>query len=246
MTAWSAALRQRVPPKQRTRIQQRLRRLRHPPWLALYRTTPLSDHYGYDRGTPIDRYYIGRFLEDHRGDIHGGVLEVMDTRYTTEYGTAVTSVDVLDVDPSNSRATVVADLSAADAIPSDHYDCLVLTQTLQFICDTRAALVHARRILRPGGVLLATVPGISKVDPPLAATDYWRFTVSSCSLLTEQVFGPGTISITVYGNVLTAIGSLTGMAAEELSHSQLDTDDRYFPVIIGVRAVKDTKFHENS
>ena len=33
---------------------------------------------GRDRGTPIDRHYIERFLDEHRADIRGRVLEVRD------------------------------------------------------------------------------------------------------------------------------------------------------------------------
>jgi SAM-dependent methyltransferase len=213
------------------------RRLRRPVSLgALRRVTPLSDEYGYDRGTPIDRYYIEQFLEEHRHDIRGRVIEVKDRGYTDRYGSGVEDRDVLDVDPANAAATVIADLTAADTIPSNEYDCFVLTQTLQFIYDTRAALAHAHRILRPGGVLLATMPSVSRIDPQLV--DYWRFTVASCRLLFAELFGAEHVTVRSYGNVLAGIGFLTGMAYEELSLRELDVQDEYFPVIIAVRAVK--------
>lgn len=218
-----------------THLPWRFRRLSV--WLAtLHRTTPLSDEWGHDRGTPVDRYYIERFLEEHRQDIHGHVLELEDSGYTDEYGVGVERRDVLDINPANPNATIVADLAAADAIPSDQFDCFVLTQTLQYIYDTRRAIVHAHRILRPGGVLLATVPAVSRVDPMLV--DYWRFTAASCSLLFASVFGAKSITVRSYGNVLTAIASLIGMAYEELSRRELDAHDDYFPLIIAVRAVK--------
>jgi hypothetical protein len=34
---------------------------------------PISRAFGYDRGTPIDRYYLDRFLDEHNGDIRGRV-----------------------------------------------------------------------------------------------------------------------------------------------------------------------------
>src|SRR6266478_325221 len=143
----AANLRQILPLEQRHRVRQRLRRLARPAWLGtLRRTTPLSDHWGFDRGTPLDRYYIERFLEEHCQDIRGRVLEVRDSRYTDRYGTAVQRRDVLDIDPRNPNATIVVDLATADAIPPDQFDCFVLTQTLQFIYDTRAAVAHAHRI----------------------------------------------------------------------------------------------------
>lgn len=218
-------------------LKQLRRRLLGPVWFGvLRRTTPLSDHWGYDRGTPIDRYYIAQFLAARRADIRGRALEVKDGSYTTRFGTAVSSLDVLDIDSANPQATVIADLAAADSVPSDTFDCFILTQTLQFIYDTRAALAHAHRILRPHGVLLATVPAVSKMDRRL--TDYWRFTKASCASLWGEVFGPAQVSVCTYGNVLTSMAFLTGLAAEELSHDELEHTDQQFPVLITIRAEK--------
>jgi SAM-dependent methyltransferase len=220
--------------------RKRLRRLARPAWLGtIRRTTPLSDRYGYDRGTPVDRYYIERFLEEHRRHIRGRVLEVKDSGYTDRYGTAVEQLDVLDIDPANPRATIISDLAAADSIPSDTFDCFILTQTLQLIYDTRAAIFHAHRILRPGGVLLVTVPAVSRVVPEYGLkADYWRFTAASCASLFGKAFGAQQVTLRSYGNVLTAIAFLTGMAYEELSRRELDTNDEYFPVIVAVCAIR--------
>ena len=216
------------------------RRLRRPAWLGtLRRVTPLSSEWGFERGTPVDRYYIERFLAQHRQDIRGQVLEIKDSAYSDQFGEGVTRQDVLDINPSNTRATIVADLTAADSVASDQFDCFVLTQTLQFIYDVRGAARHIARILRPGGVLLLTVPSVSRVAPRYGlATDYWRFTAASCSALFEEVFGKGQVSVQPYGNVLTAIAFLAGMAREELSTAELEAHDPFFPVVIGVRAVK--------
>jgi SAM-dependent methyltransferase len=220
--------------------RRHLRRLSRPAWLGTIRgTTPLSNEWGFDRGTPVDRYYIERFLEKHRPDIHGRVLELRDSGYTDRYGIDVDRSDVIDINPANTRATIIADLTAADAIHADQFDCFVLTQTLQFIYDTRAALAHAHRILRPGGVLLVTVPSVSRIAPRYGLkTDYWRFTVASCSALFGEVFGAEQVAVRSYGNVLAAIAFLTGMAYEELSRRELEAHDEHFPVIIAIRAVK--------
>ncbi len=223
----------------RMKRQQLLRRVLHPAWFGtLRRTTPLSDHWGYDRGTPIDRYYIECFLESHRQDIHGHVLEIKDTTYTDRFGTNVVQSDVLDIDASNPRATLVADLATADSIPADTVDCMILTQTLQFIPDLRAAVVHVHRILRPGGVLLCTVPGLSRVERAYASSDYWRFTPAACVLLFGDEFGAENVTVRAYGNVLTAMAFLTGLASEELSQRELMQHEEHFPVTIATRAVK--------
>lgn len=221
-------------------LKQYLRRLLRPAWLTVFcPTRPLSHRYGYDRGTPIDRYYIECFLEEHRKEVRGRVLEVKDSAYTERYGSAIERSDVLDIDGANPRATVIADLTAADSIPTDSYDCFILTQTLQFVYDLRAAIAHAHRILRPGGVLLATVPAVSRLPSENeGVSDYWRFTIPSCTLLFGEIFEPSRMKICSYGNVLTANAFLLGLAHEELSRRKVSLNDPYFPVIIAVHATK--------
>jgi len=228
--------------------RRRLRRLARPAWLGtLRRLTPLSDYWGFDRGTPVDRYYIERFLEQHRQDIRGRVLEIRDSTYTNRFGSGVVQSDVLDLNPSNAQATIIADLTAAEAVPANLFDCFILTQTLQFIYDTRSAIAHAFRMLRPGGVLLVTVPSLSRLAPRYGpATEYWRFTPASCTALFGEAFGANQITIQAHGNVLSATAFLIGMAQEELSQAELEADDPYFPLIIAVRAVKPADPHDTS
>ena len=219
--------------------RRHLRRLRRPAWLAPFRTAPASAFWGLDRGTPVDRYYIERFIAAHREDIRGHVLEMHDSRYTDQFGIGVTARDVLDIDPGNQNATIVTDLTAADAVADDTFDCFVLTQTLQFIFDVPAALAQVHRILRPSGVALVTVPAVSRLAPGYGLErDYWRFTPASCATLFGAAFGAGTAAVRGRGNVRSAMAFLAGLAWEELPRAALDAQDDFFPVIVTVRAVK--------
>lgn len=233
---------QALPLERRVAARRRLIRLRHPAWLGtVRRLTPVSDRWGKDRGTPIDRYYIEAFLEQHAVDIRGVALEIKDRRYTDRFGRAVECVEVLDVDASNPAATMVADLTAADTIPSGSFDCFILTQTLQFVPDVRSAVAHAHRILRSGGTLLVTVPTASRIPHESAVepgADKWRFTGFGCDDLFGPIFGPGQVTVRQRGNVLTNVAFLLGMAAEELSPRELETDDPFHPLLVTVRAVK--------
>jgi hypothetical protein len=221
-------------------MRQRLRRLVRPAFMgSLRRTTPLSPNWGFDRGSPVDRYYIEKFLQDHAHDIRGRVLEMKDSGYTERFGKRVVHCDVLDIDPANSRASMRADLANADHLASDQFDCFVLTQTLQFIFDTRSAIRHACRLVRSGGTLLVTVPAVSRIERSGGfQTDYWRFTVASCSLLFAEVLPSSHVTVRSYGNVLSSIAFLAGMAAEELSPRELDVHDQFFPLIVTIRATK--------
>jgi SAM-dependent methyltransferase len=205
----------------------------------LRRTQPLSNDFGYDRGTPVDRYYIERFLARHQSDVKGRVLEVKEPIYTKRFGTQVERSDVLDIDATNRSATMIADLAEADGVPADSFNCFILTQTLQLIYHTEAAVHHVHRMLQPGGVLLATVPAVSRVAfRPEVAPDYWRFTAAACSKLFGDVFGPDRVTVRAHGNVLTCIAFLAGMAVEELRRTELETDDPLFPLVVTIRAVK--------
>ena len=210
---------------------------------SLRRVNPISSQFGYDRGQPIDRYYIENFLAYHADDIQGRVLEIGDDFYTRQFGgDRVATSDVLHVTEGNPRATIVADLTCADHVPSDAFDCIVFTQTLQFIYDVRLAIQTLHRILRPGGVLLATVPSIGRMlDPSQDKWDthlYWAFTPPSVRALFEESFPAANVEVEAHGNVLTAISFLHGLVAEDLREQELKRRSPGYEVVITVRAVK--------
>ena len=234
------SLARRVLPRRARRAISRY--LVHPPVGAvdfgdLRSTRPLSRSWGWDRGIPIDRHYIDAFLSAHAADVRGRGLEVKDDRYLRAFGSDLESTDILLPVPGG-KATVIADLSRPDDVPQGAFDVFVCTQTLQFVPDLEAAIVSCRRVLRPGGVLLATLPGLTRTEltPEDSGGDYWRFTGSTARRLFGSVFGADAIEVQEYGNVLSAIGFLHGLAADELTTEELDARDPAFPVIVGVRA----------
>ena len=208
---------------------------------SLRRLAPVSRTFGLDRGTCIDRYYIEAFLAGSARNSHGHVLEIGDDSYTRKFGDGrVVQSDVLHLRAGNPKATLVADLTKARDIPSDTFDCIILTQTLQFIYDVRAALSHLYRILKPGGVLLATMPGISQISRYDMDRwgDYWRFTTLSARRLFQEIFPQSNVTVRAYGNVLTAVAFLEGLAVSELKREELDHLDADYELLIAVRAVK--------
>ena len=210
-------------------------------------TVPASRDWGFDRGGPVDRHYIEQFLGAHAGDVRGRVLEFGGDEYAMRFGggragagEGIERVDVMDIDAANSRATIVADLSRPGALPANAFDCIICTQVLMLVFDFRAALENLERALRPGGVLLITVAGISRICTPEIDRhgDFWRFTSRSLRQLLEERFPAGKVTVRSYGNVRTASAFLYGLAAEELSSRELDLHDRDYEVTVAGRAVK--------
>ena len=209
---------------------------------SLRRLTPVSRRFGWDRGgLPIDRYYIERFLEQCAPDIAGHVLEVRDDAYTRKFGgDRVVRSDVIHPTADNDKATIIADLTSAEHVPSNSFDCIVLTQVLPFIFDAQAAVRTLYRILRPGGVVLATMPGISQIvryDMDRWG-DYWRFTSLSARRIFECAFPGSDVQVQTQGNVLAAAAFLQGLSSRELRADELDYHDPDYELLISVRAVK--------
>jgi SAM-dependent methyltransferase len=212
----------------------RLRR-RLPPLPGL---EPVSRTFGFDRGKPIDRWYIERFLDRHRADVRGAVLEVAEATYTNWYGDGeVTRSDVLHR-TGTDQSTITGDLTTGEGLPEAAYDCFICTQTLPFIWDVHAAVRGMARVLKPGGVLLASVPGISQVsrEDKRDWGDWWRFTGQGAQRLFEEAFAH--VEATAHGNVLVAAAFLYGYAAEELDDAQLGHDDPDYELITTVRAIR--------
>lgn len=216
------------------------RLLRPAIWGTLRSTEPRSRHWGTDRGTPIDRYYIESFLAEFAADVHGTVLEVADPAYTRRFGgSRVTREEVVSIAPGPD-VTIVGDMTQPGVLPREHYDCIILTQTLHFIFDKHAAIAALYDALQPGGVLLITVPGISQIsrfDEELTG-DYWRFTTASLPRVLASKFPSDAITVRCYGNVMSATGLLQGIATEEVTPRELDHHDPLYQVTIAARAVK--------
>jgi SAM-dependent methyltransferase len=187
----------------------------------------------------VDRYFIERFLARNARAIHGRVLEVGDDTYTRRYGgSAVRTSDVLHVS-GDSKATIVADLAAAPHLTSDTFDCIICTQTLQLVYDVPMAVATLHRLLRPGGVALVTVPGISQTDDPAWEQSwFWSFTAHAARRLFGTVFGPAATVVTSHGNALTATAFLQGLATQDLTAEELDFVDPAYPFLITIAATR--------
>ncbi|SEW52426.1 methyltransferase domain-containing protein [Chitinophaga arvensicola] len=208
-------------------------------WDNLRRLQPLSTTFGFDRGTPVDRHYITSFLKAHDTDIKGHVLEIAESSYSKQFGTGVTKYEVLHVQ-AGSQVTIIGDLTDKASLPENRIDCFICTQTFNFIYDFKTAIEGAYHLLKPGGVLLATLAGATQISAydQQRWGDYWRFTAQSAEKVFGEIFGKDNIEIISYGNVLTCTAILQGISAEELLPEELDYQDPVYPIILAVRARK--------
>jgi SAM-dependent methyltransferase len=198
---------------------------------------PLCPPGSWDRGTPINRYYLEGFLQDFSSDIFGHCLEFLADHYTSRFGgDRVTKLDILHKENGNKDATIVADLTKPNHIPSDRFDCIICTYVLHSVFDLDKATSELFRILKPGGVLLVAVPGFNRTyaeSHPL-----WFFTPEGLHLVLARVFGAENVIVHAYGNSLTAAGYLRGLATHEFTKAELDYHTPEFAVGVFARARK--------
>ena len=223
-----------------TLVRRMVRRLRRSLPYSLSRTEPISRAFGYDRGTPVDRYYIEQFLTGRRSTVRGRTLEVGDDNYTRLFGAdRTTQREVIHIDPTNAAASYHGDMSSPGVLPIATFDCAVITQTLHLIYDMHAAVRRLHASLVPGGTLLLTVPGISQIaGDEWGKTWFWSLTQLSVARLLSDVFGAQNVAVQTYGNVFAATAFLHGLAVEEIDQRKLGAVDPLYPVIVAAVATR--------
>lgn len=204
---------------------------------------PVSRKFGFDRGKPIDRYYIEKFLSENKSKIRGVVMEVGDLTYTNKFGgRKVTKSLVLNKKKVNDN-DLVGDLETGEGLPNANIDCFILTQTLPFIFGLSSAVKNCLRVLKPGGYLLLTVPGITQISRYDMDRwgHYWNFTDLSLQKLFEEFVPKRNIIVKTYGNVKAACFFLYGLSQEEIDTKELDYRDEDYQVIITAVIKKPSK-----
>lgn len=229
-------------------IKQKSKRIFKPVIFNDFRNVkPISTKFGFDRGKPIDRYYIEKFLNENKRYIHGEILEIAENTYSKKFckEDSNNKFNILTFDESDKRENIIfGDLTKIKTLPNNKINCFICTQTFNFIFDIKKAIEGAFYLLQENGVLLATVSGIAQISRYDMDRwgDYWRFTDLSAKYLFGNIFGKENVYVYVYGNVIAAISILQGIAIEDLpDYRLLDEHDVNYPVTIGIVARKELK-----
>ena len=215
-----------------TRLRCMVRGLGIPRWGNLRRLQPFSMKFGWDRGSPIDRYYVDRFFERHRSYITGDVLEIDRSIYTRRYGHDLRIIQAFDIDP-DCEDTLRCDLAHSENVLStEAYDCLLMPCSLSFLRELEPSLRNALRVLKPGGVILANAAGLLRIDK--VSLDLWRFSPAGWQELLSRIWPACEIVVEGEGNCLSVIAANLGISQEELTAEELDYTDELFPVVTNV------------
>jgi hypothetical protein len=206
-------------------------------WGNLRRLRPFSDEYGLDRGGSVDRGYIDAFVARNAAAIRGRVLEVRDDHYASGAKSRIQRLDIVDIDPSNRRATLRKDLGMPGSLPAQAYDCAIVTQTLQLVRDIDAAVENIWNALAPGGTALLSMPVLCRIDGNAGpGGDLWRFTPAGLDrFLRMRLPHDAEIAVEGHGNLVVAIAFLEGLAPQELDPDELVFEDPHFPVVACAR-----------
>ena len=231
--AWfTAGVKRIAGPRLTTRLRSIARGYPVPRWGNMRRLTPFSDYFGFERGTPIDRFYVTGFFTTHAHEIKGRVLEIQSTSHAERFGAGVTVLHSIDIDP-RFNPTFCCDLSQTqNVIASESYDCFLLPNTLAQVMDLHAALENAYRVVAPGGVILATCPGFVPLIPD--GKEYWHVTADGWQEVFSRACPCSVLEVESHGNCLAAVAAMYGLALEELTPAELDYKDPRYPVLVTV------------
>lgn len=202
-------------------------------WGSFRRTTPVSANWGFERGTPIDRHYADRFFSARRELISGLVLEVQRDEFSSRYGDRIERVDTVDF-VDTWKPTFLCDLGQPGTVlPEARYDCVMVPFTLHVIDGVEHAMRQLFRALKPGGVMLCTMSAFVPLEPP-GDHDYWHLPAPGWAELAKRTAPAAKYRAISYGNPLSALAAIMGLASEELIPAELDVVDARFPVMVGL------------
>ena len=181
------------------------------------------------------RLYINKFLHMYKNRVKGRCVEFSPPVYKEMFRDCndITSYDVWNV-TAGDGVTIIADLQCASNVPSNYFDTIILVHVLSAICDVWKAVGEVKRILKPNGLVLCTVPSVLQGYAP-HPKDYWRFTKDSlCDLFADF----SRCEMYSFGNAATVAGSPFYLMTHHYPEGFLSEHSENCPSIITAAAWK--------
>ena len=198
----------------------------------------LANDFGFKRGSPVDRFYIGQFFNINRNVLTGVCLEFGDTKYIDKYGCRVSKKYTFNYASNSSMEgeLLKGDLSRIETLPRELVDCIVCVNVLNFIYDLPLALSGLKKILKPGGKIILTVAGaaahISRYDMDRWG-DYWRITDKAAIKLADEA-GFKVLKVETYGNPYSCSAQLNGFSVEDLIKEKIEQSHPDYQLVVAL------------
>jgi len=196
----------------------------------------ISSDFGFNRGSPVDRFYIGEFFSENREILSGVCLEFGDTSYIDKYGMSVSKKMTFNHSENSSMKgeELMGDISKIETLPKDVFDCIVCVNVLNFIYDAPAAFLGLRKLLKFGGYVMLTVAGpsahISRYDMDRWG-DYWRMTDKAAIRLAEGARF-NVVKSKTYGNPYSCVAQMNGFCVEDLPEEKLIASHSDYQLVV--------------
>ena len=203
-------------------------------WGDFKRFTPFCPDFGLTRGTPIDRVYLDKFIAKIASTVTGSALEIgglSDNK--TLYGFhACTEYHGLDLKEAPG-VSYVGDAHDTALFDAGSFESILLFNVLEHCYAPQKVIDNIFCWLKPGGKCFLMVPNAQRVhDYP---ADYWRPLPDGIKYLFREY---KEMQLYVYGNPVTLMASMMGVAAEELASNEIDPHHPEYPVVTCVVATK--------
>ncbi len=203
-------------------------------WGDLQRHFPLCHACGFTRGTPIDRYYLSKFVAAIQDQVVGDVLEIGGVPKDRDFYdfSDRPSYRVLNLEPG-AGVDIVGDVHQAHLIEPESLDSIVIFNVLEHCYAPWEVVNNLHRWLKVGGKCFCLVPSAQRLhDRP---ADYWRLLPDGMTLLFKNFAQQ---QLYVYGNPLAVVAIFHGLVVEDLTAADLDAFHPDYPVVTCVVATK--------
>ena len=198
------------------------------------RLWPFSHRFGFDRGAPVDRYYLQQFVRSIRPVVRGRCLEIGGSlKNNWLYRFDVDEFRTLELEQSRVADDLVGDAADRGVLDPESWDSILAFHVLEHCPNPFAVASNMCAWLRPNGHACIVVPCAQRVHN--YPGDYWRFMPDGLRVLFRDF---SEVNVSTYGNPLTVVSNYLALSHTELLAEDMDAVHPDYPVLACVVARK--------